>query len=102
MVDLTEKEIRAQLQRIVASNDFTDSPRLVQFLDYVVTQALKGQQGRITQYEIAVEGLGYDQDFDPSSNPSVRIMARRLRRALRRYYANSGASDPIRILLLSH
>ena len=95
MADLTEKEIKAQLRRIVESHDFTDSPRLVQFLEYVVGQALKGQQGRITQYKIAVEGLGYDRDFDPSSNPSVRIMARRLRRALNRYYSNSGSRDPI-------
>ena len=75
MTDLEKEEITSQLRRIVASRDFTDSPRLVQFLEYVVAQSLKGRPSRIKQYEIAVEALGYDQDFDPSSNPSVRIMA---------------------------
>ena len=80
MTDWTAQEIQAQLERIVASREFADSQRLGQFLEFVVGQALEGRQDRITQYEIAVEGLGYGRDFDPATNPSVRIMARRLRR----------------------
>lgn len=99
MKDWTAQEIKAQLERVIASREFANSPRLSQFLGYVTEQALRGRQGRIKQYEIAVEGLGYGRDFDPASNPSVRIMARRLRRALKRYYFNSGIADPIRIEL---
>ena len=99
MTDWKEKEIETKLGLIIGSQEFTDSPRLGQFLSFVVGRALQGQSGKITQYEIAVECLGYNHDFDPGSNPSVRIMARRLRRALKRYYANSGTTDPIRIEL---
>ncbi len=99
MTEARAQEIRAQLERIVSSRELGDSQRLREFLNYVVDQALSGRRGGIKQYEIAVEGLGYGRDFDPASNPSVRIMARRLRRALKHYYANSGIADPIRIRL---
>ena len=99
MTQRSVSEISDQLQRITASREFADSPQLGRFLNYIVEQAVKGRQARIKQYNIAVEGLGYGGDFDPASNPTVRIMARRLRRALKRYYDNSGVADPIRIKL---
>ena len=87
----------AQLERILASSEFETRKRLGQFLRYVVEQALNGRTDRIKQYTIAVDALGYEDDFDPQSNPAVRILARRLRRTLDHYYLSRGASDPIRI-----
>ena len=97
MPDFSAKAIQAQLDRIMANPDFVNGPKLGQFLSYVVGQTLKGRQGKIKQYTIAVEGLGFDKAFDPTNNTSIRIMAGRVRRALERYYANQGAADPIRI-----
>jgi adenylate cyclase len=62
-----------------------------------VGQSNKNGSCKIKQYAIAVEGLGYHKQFDPSTNPTVRILAQRLRRALDKYYAGAGSSDPIRI-----
>jgi len=71
--------------------------KVSQFLRYVVEQSLNGRPGIIKQYTIAVEALGYGADFDPATNPTVRIVARRLRRTLDQYYSAQGIEDPIRI-----
>jgi adenylate cyclase len=71
--------------------------RLDQFLRYVVEQTLNGHSGSINQYTIALEAFGHGADFDPLSNPAVRILAQRLRRALDQYYLSQGSEDLIRI-----
>ena len=89
--------VKNQLERILASPEFVAGKRVSQFLRYVVEQSLNGQSGSIKQYTIAVDALGYGDDFEPTTNPTVRIVARRLRRALDDYYDKQGALDPIRI-----
>jgi len=97
MMDISPDRIQDQLSRILDSPKFRASKRLSRFLSFVVDQSQKGDSDRIKQYTIAVEVLGYGDDFDPQSDPIVRIQARRLRRALDNYYDTLGASDPIRI-----
>jgi len=88
-------EIRAALDRVLASPPFPSSPQLLAFLRFVVESALKGEAEQIKSYTIAVEALGRDQSFDPQTDPIVRVEAGRLRRALQHYYAGPGANDPI-------
>lgn len=97
MWNFSEDAVQAQLERILASPEFVNGRKLGQFLSYVVGQALSGRSDTIKQYTIAVEGLGYGKEFDPTSNTIVRILAGRLRRSLERYYGNHGSADPIRI-----
>ena len=92
-----EHAVEQQVERIRNSPDFANGAKLGQFLNYVVEQTLAGNPGKIKQYTIAVEALGYPPDFDPINNPTVRILAGRLRRAIDRYYLDQGKSDPIRI-----
>lgn len=90
-----EKEITAQLQRILASREFITSRRLSDFLRFVVECTITGESKAIKQYSIGVEVYGRDSSFDPKSDPLVRIEASRLRRALDKYYKNTGKSDSI-------
>src|SRR2546423_12591320 len=90
-------EIRAALGHMAASEAFRGSPQLVAFLRYVVEATLRGEQDRIKGYTIAVESLGRGDDFNPQSDPIVRVEATRLRRALNRYYDNGGKQDAVRI-----
>jgi Tfp pilus assembly protein PilF len=87
------EEIRRALDRIIASAAFRDSLRLTSFLKFVVEAALSGKSHLIKSYTIAVEALGRDADFDPQTDPIVRVEARRLRDALGRYYAGPGCDD---------
>ena len=97
MWNFSSEAIQAQLERITASPEFVNGPKLRQFLSYVVEQTLQGHTDKIKQYTIAVEALGYGRDFDPTNNTTVRILAGRLRRALERYYRIHESADPIRI-----
>ena len=89
--------VEAQLERMLSSGVFIAAPSLSQFLRFVVEESLAGRSDQIKAYTIAVKAWGRERDFDPQSDPIVRIQAGRLRRALKDYYAAEGAQDPIRI-----
>jgi len=93
----TNDEVRTALNRVIASEALRGSPQLIAFLRFVVEATLGGESGRIKAYTIAVEALGRGHDFDPNTDPIVRVEAGRLRRALERYYAAAGAIDTILI-----
>ncbi|GAG80995.1 unnamed protein product, partial [marine sediment metagenome] len=97
--ELNSDEIQAQLRVIPSSPDFQKKPQLGKFLEFVVTEALAGRQSQVKQYSVAVRAFGWDADFDPQTDPIVRIEARRLRRALDRYYRGVGIANPIKITI---
>jgi hypothetical protein len=89
-------EVRAELDRITASDEFSRSPQLGAFLRFVVESALDGKGDRIKAYTIGVDVLRRDATFDPQLDPIVRVEATRLRRTIDRYYTGLGADDAIR------
>jgi adenylate cyclase len=95
----SDEEVVAQLERILSSSLFIASPSLSQFLQFVVTETLAGRTDQIKAYTIAVRAWGRERDFDPQADPIVRIQAGRLRRALKDYYADEGANDPVHVEL---
>jgi Tfp pilus assembly protein PilF len=97
--ELTHDEVRAALDRVVASDMLRQSPQLAAFLRFIVETTLRGKGGRIKGYTIGVEAMGRDQSFDPQIDPIVRVEAGRLRRALEHYYAGPGATDEVIIEL---
>jgi adenylate cyclase len=97
VLQLTPNAVQAQLERILSSPRFASAPQLANFLRFVVEESLSGNARGIKQYSIAVKAFGRDPGFNPEADPIVRIEARRLRRALERYYRELGAQDPIRI-----
>jgi len=93
----TEGEVRQTLSSIVASAEFKRSSRLCDFLDYVVTQTLKGQADRIKAVTIAQDVYGRSDSIDPRSDTLVRVEAGRLRRLLDNYYLTDGRDQAVRI-----
>jgi tetratricopeptide (TPR) repeat protein len=96
---LSAEDCRAAAARVLASSAFQASPNLAAFLRFVVEATLAGQADRIKGYTIGTEALGRGRDFDPQTDPIVRVEAGRLRRTLYSYYANGGADDPVVIAL---
>jgi hypothetical protein len=94
-----EADIRAALNRVVASAHLRKSPQLANFLRFVVEEQLAGHGSRLKAYTIAADALGRDANFDPQNDPIVRVEAGRLRRALDHYYTDGGCNDPIVIEL---
>ena len=93
------REIRAALERVLASEVMRSSPQLAAFLRFVVEAVLEGNSDRIKGYVIALEVLKRGAQFNPQIDPIVRVEATRLRRTLERYYAGAGAEDPVVITL---
>ncbi len=80
------EQVNQTLASILADNRFNASPQMSAFLKYIIEQTLDGHASRIKAYTIAVDALGKSDDFDPQTNPSVRVLAKRLRDTLGQYY----------------
>ena len=64
---------------------------------YAVEETLAGRADQLKGFTIAVDVFGRSLQFDASTDPLVRVEARRLRRRLADYYADEGQGDSIRI-----
>jgi hypothetical protein len=91
--DLPDAKVRAQLERILASDVFSRSRQLRRLLTFLVEQRLAGQGPSLKESVLAHELYGKGTDFDGGTDPVVRVDARRLRDKLREYY--EGRSDPV-------
>ena len=91
------EQVRAQLDRILASSNFTEAERARKFLRFVVESALAGRTQETKESVIAVEVFGRPPSFDPRIDPIVRVEAGRLRSRLMSYYQSGGGNDPILI-----
>ena len=87
--------VRAQLDKILASDGFRGSERLSRFLRYIVEQALAGNHVKETL--AGVEAFGRKPDYDPRLDGVVRVEAVKLRARLKEYYESEGAGDALRI-----
>ncbi|MBA4096002.1 MAG: hypothetical protein C0484_04440 [Rhodospirillum sp.] len=93
----SDEEVRRELSTLLGRAEFHASERNRRFLSYIVEETLQGRADRIKAYSIAIATFDRSDDFDPLTDPIVRIEASRLRRSLEHYYLTSGKSDPIRI-----
>lgn len=95
---LSSEAITDALGRVLASEGFAASPRLQQFLTYVVEETIAGRGQSIRGKTIAADVYGRDLGEAGAQN-IVRVEARRLRRLLDEYYAGAGADDEWRICI---
>ena len=84
------RQVRLQLDRILASAAFAEAERAKSFLRFVVDRALEERAGEIKESVIAVEVLGRPASFDSKTDPIVRVEAGRLRDRLGAYYEAQG------------
>ncbi len=90
--------VREALERVVSSDEFQASPRLQQFLTYVVEEAIAGRGPQIRGKAIAVEV--YERRIDGTGGQNlVRVEARRLRRLLHAFYEEQWDGDGVRIFV---
>jgi len=88
--DADTKTVKLALQDILDSPGFANSSQLQNFLTFIVNKTLEGKTEDIKGYTIGVDALGRPDDFDPQTDPSVRVMAGRLRQALDNYNRDGG------------
>ena len=93
--EIKPEAISAQLQRVLASTQLAGSPRLRDFLQFVVDESLAGRSERIKGTAIGEAVFSGDDNFDPQTSAIVRVEAGRLRRRLAEYYMTDGRGDSI-------
>lgn len=99
VTSIPELESRAELGAVLASPAFVRSPRMGKLLEYLCERYFEGQADSIKEYSIAVEVLGRPESFDPTEDAIARVEVHRLRRKLREYYEQEGASNRLRIVI---
>jgi TolB-like protein/Tfp pilus assembly protein PilF len=91
----SDRPVREQLERILASTTFKQVDRLKRFLSFIVLESISGRSTELKEYVIGVHVFGKEPSFDPRTDPIVRVQARRLRAKLVRYYQEDGRSDEV-------
>jgi hypothetical protein len=84
-----------QVQRIAASSVFRNAPTLQMLFRFLATKVLEERSDDIKEYTIGVEALARRPDFDPKTDPIVRVQVYRLRQKLKEYYDAEGAHDSV-------
>ncbi|HET8580028.1 MAG TPA: DPP IV N-terminal domain-containing protein, partial [Nitrospiraceae bacterium] len=87
--------VRQELDRILASPAFANSPRMSRFLRFVVEETIEGRSDGIKEYAIALEVFQKSQNYDPQADSTVRTEASKLRSRLGRYYEAEGRDDAV-------
>ncbi len=85
---------RGQMERVLASPLFRESPVQQRLLRYLGEQTLAGAAAGLKEYSIGSAVFGRRDDFDPRTDSIVRVQAGVLRKKLTAYYDEFGAQDP--------
>ncbi len=91
----TTQEFYEQLNCILNSASFRDSPSSRRLLEYIATCSLDGREDQLKEFSIGVDVLGRKSDFDPKTDTIVRVQIRRLRQKISQYYETEGIHDRI-------
>jgi serine/threonine-protein kinase len=97
--NITELEVRQQLDRILNSKTFQQVQRLKRFVSFVVGETKDGRGDQLKEFVVGVQVFDKESSFDPRNDPIVRVQARRLRTRLATYYLEEGQNDDVLIEL---
>lgn len=92
-------QVRTQVDKMLASRLFARSERLCRFLRFCVDLTLDEKSDQLKEQLVGVEVFDRKGDYDPRTDPIVRVEARRLRSKLKEYYTSSGRPDCVLIEL---
>jgi adenylate cyclase len=95
--DVSECEVRAQVDRILQSGAFKNSESLQRFLKFAVECVLHGTTDQLKESVLGRVVFDRGSEFDPRSDSIVPVEAQRLRRRIQEYYEIDGRDDPVAI-----
>ena len=81
-----------EVQRILSDPALERAPTQRRLLSFLAEQTLSNP-GSLTQFSIAVDGLGRPEDYDLTSDSYPRVQMSRLRRNLLSYYSRNAPGD---------
>jgi hypothetical protein len=89
--------VHQQTERILAHTLFRYSKRYSDLLTYIVDRSLTGNEESLRERTIGIEVFGRDRDYDPSLDPTVRVVATEVRKRLFLYYSEADRAQELRI-----
>ncbi|MGO9494936.1 MAG: hypothetical protein ACLPZY_21775 [Terracidiphilus sp.] len=89
------EERLALIERVAASEQFSRSARLRDFLLYVGRRSLKEGSPEIHEQEIGAKVFGRPESYDRTSDNIVRVNATELRKRIDSYFAQDGARETL-------
>jgi len=90
---------RQELERVLKSEVLRHSEGLRRLLAYLGEKSLAGEGPALKEFTIGVEAFQKPADYNPQEDPTVRVLASKLRQKLEEYYRGEGLGDPVRIEL---
>lgn len=90
--------VNHHLDQALSSPLFCKAERQSRFLRFVVDAALQTPQATVKEFDIGVAVYDRRSDYDPRTDPIVRVEAARLRARLREYYEGT-PPDRVRIVI---
>jgi len=84
-----------QLERILKKPPLATSPSLSRLLRFIVEETLDGRAESLSEFTLGVRVFNRREDFNPRTDPIVRVQAHHLRARLAQYYAGPGAGDAV-------
>lgn len=90
---------RALVERVLASEAFSQSKRLSSLLAYLCDMALAGRTDELNEQHLGEAVFGRSRDYDTMADGIVRTQASRLRTRLNLYFSREGAAEPVRITI---
>jgi hypothetical protein len=94
------QEVRAHLNRLLASPAFRTSKRCARFLEFAINETLNGRAASLKERTLAVEVFDRSASWDAGDDTIVRVGAREVRKRLAQYYSSAEAAhERMRIVL---
>ncbi len=97
--DITEREKRDLIQRVLQSPELSSSRALQAFLQFITDHTLSGDIDAIKEQRIGSEVLGRKDNYDPATDNIVRVRAHELRQKLAKYFNTEGVAEPFVITI---
>jgi hypothetical protein len=95
--EVSSDEVLHALGRILSSKYFVHAPKKQRFLHLICDFYLKGRAPELNEYLIGRDVFDRDKDYQPSTDPIVRVGAHDIRKKLELYYHSEGIDDDIQL-----
>jgi hypothetical protein len=89
--------VRAELNRLLESDQFKNSRRCRTLLSYVVEETIAGRSDQLKERMVGINVFGRDPDYETAEDPVVRNAAIEVRKRLAQFYVESGNGTSLRI-----
>ena len=97
MKGISPAEIQEQLDRILAWSAFQNRRRYPRFLKFIVNKVLDGAVEEIKERTIGIAVFDRPLNYEPATDPVVRLVAGEIRKRLAQYYVQPDHEYELRI-----